>query len=172
MTLDKMMQVVAAATIWMNFAAKYLKENKLFYKQKNKNLLNALVFENSDWIKEDDKIRALLFKDKDIHASMQARFEFLTGEKYMYDRETVEDNITVSQDIFSLFISIFLACDNNNLVDFYILLNNFNDRKRLYSEKDLKYHLEAFTNECVINYKINPSIVEGYVEKLKPKENA
>lgn len=169
MTLDKMMQVVAAATIWMNFAAKYLKDNKLFFKQKNKKLLNALVYENSDWIKEDDKIRALLFEDPEIHASMQARFEYLTGEKYLYDRETVEDNITVSQDIFSLFISIFLACDNNNLVDFYVVLNNFNDRKRVFSEKELAHHLETFTNECVINYKINPEVVADYVEKLKIK---
>jgi hypothetical protein len=162
MLLDKVMQIVGAATILLNYAGEYLKGDKSFYKQKNKRILNSLIYENSDWIRNDDKIRGLLFDDKEIKATMEARYKFLTGEPISYSDETIENNLTMSQDIFSLFIAIFLQNDNDTLVDFYILLKNFNDGNRTFYRRDLEWHLREFSNGLV-NYEVNPEVVTKYL---------
>ena len=130
--LEKSMQIVAACAVWLNYAGEILKKDKGFYKQKNKMLINNLLDSNMDVIKRSEKTEALVMNNPKIKRNLEIHYKEITGETLVYDTDSAVEDLNMMQEMFGLFLEIYLTTSTVDLVKFFIQLRAIRNRERTF----------------------------------------
>lgn len=145
------MQIVAACAVWLNYAGEILKKDKGFYKQKNKMLLNALLDSNLEVIKKSEKTEALVLNNPKIKRNLEFHYKQLTGETLVYDTDSAVEDLNMMQEMFGLFLEIYLTTSTVDLVKFFIQLRSIKNKEKLYTEEELLWYTEQISKKVCNN---------------------
>jgi len=118
---DKGLVLAVIASLLIDLASKHLKKDNIFYKYKNKKLLNELIDSNKEVLKNIDKLRKLI------------------GEGYfnnIEEKDVIEDNFNTEEKVFFNFIKLFYESDETKLIELNMFLDNLIKGKRLYTQEE------------------------------------
>ena len=149
--LEKSMQIVAACAVWLNYAGEILKKDKGFYKQKNKMLLNNLLDSNIEVIKRSEKTEALVMNHPKIKRNLELHYKEITGENIVYDTDSAVEDLNMMQEMFGLFLEIYLSTSTVDLVKFFIQLRSIRNKEKLYTEQELLWFTEQVSKKVCKN---------------------
>ena len=149
--LEKSMQIVAACAVWLNYAGEILKKDKGFYKQKNKMLLNNLLDNNLDVIRRSEKTEALVLNNPKIKRNLELHYKEITGESIVYDTDSAVEDLNLMQEMFGIFLEIYLTTSTVDLVTFFIQLRAIRNKERLYTEEELLWFTEQISKKVCNN---------------------
>ena len=164
--LEKTLQIVAACAVWLNYAGEILKEDKRFYKQKNKQLLNALLDNNIKIIEESKHTEALVLNNPEIKANLETHYKKITGEDIIYDTDSAVEDLNLMQEMFGTFLEIYLQKDTVSLVEFFIQLRSIRDNEKLYTEQELKWFCQTIASTVCSNT-VDKSVIDSTLEDIK-----
>lgn len=164
--LEKTLQIVAACAVWLNYAGEILKKDKRFYKHKNKQILNALLDNNIDIIKENANTEALVMKNPNIKANLEKHYKDITGEDIIYDTDSAVEDLNIMQEMFGVFLEIYLTRDTVSLVEFFIQLRSIRDKERLYTEDELKWFCQTIASKVCSN-NVHSDVVNAALDDIK-----
>jgi hypothetical protein len=134
---EKALQIIAFCSIFTHYAAELLKKDVKWFRHKNKQLLLQLIDENVKTIKEYENCKALLFQDKDVKLNLELHHKAITGKDVDYDKEAIEEDLNIIQELFGIFLEIYLKTAPFEMINLSIILRNFRDGKRLYTEDEV-----------------------------------
>lgn len=164
--LEKTLQIVAACAVFINYAGEVLKKDKRFYKQKNKQLLNALLNNNIQIIKESEHTEALVMKNPKIKANLEMHYKQITGEDIVYETDSAVEDLNMMQEMFGIFLEIYLSRDTVSLVKFFIQLQSIRDNEKLYTEQELKWFCQTIASTVCSNT-VDKSVIDSTLEDIK-----
>jgi hypothetical protein len=164
--LEKTLQIVAACAVWINYAGEILKKDKRFYKQKNKQLLNALLDNNINIIKESKHTEALVMNNPKIKANLEMHYREITGEDIVYETDSAVEDLNLMQEMFGTFLEIYLSRDTVSLVEFFIQLRSIRDKEKLYTEQELKWFCGTIASKVCSNT-VHPDVINSALEDIK-----
>jgi hypothetical protein len=164
--LEKTIQIVAACAVWLNYAGEILKKDNRFYKHKNKQLLNALLNNNLPIIKQSMHTEALVLNNPNIKANLEKHYKDITGEDIVYDTDSVVEDLNIMQEMFGVFLEIYLTSSTPALVEFFIQLRSIRDKERLYTEEELKWFCQTVSSKVCSN-SVHPDVVNDVLQEIK-----
>jgi hypothetical protein len=134
---EKALQMVAFCSIFISYAAEMLKKDTKWFRHKNKQLLLQLINENVETIKQYENSKALLFQDPDVKLNLELHHKAITGQEINYDKEAIEEDLNIIQELFAIFLEIYLKTAPYQLINLSIILRNFRDGKRIYTQEEV-----------------------------------
>lgn len=127
----KAAQIVAASATFMNYAAGMMKKDNKIYKQKNKQMINNFVRANQEALCEYDKVRALLTDSPELRTTYEKVYKEMTGEEIEYTPELADDELNLVQDLFGLFVKLFIKANDGDLANMFSTLSTMDKGGRI-----------------------------------------
>lgn len=156
---ERALQIIAVAAYWLNYGGSLLKKDTRFYKKKNAELLDAFLLNNRKSLEGYEKTKVLFVQDPVVKKNLEEHFKKLTGRETVYSKEAIEDDLNMMQDIFNVFLNIYMFNSTYDLVNFYIVLKTLEAKKPVFTSEEVLAYMQLI--------KSGAETVDGVIDKVK-----
>lgn len=160
---NKGLTMSAGLLVLTEYIGGILKEDTIFYKKKNKQLLNNLLEHNATQLKELNRVTDLMLHDDRVRKIYEKMYEDETGNILEYDSSIILEDLSLINNLFRLFIRLYAVGTDQDLLELFIMLKAKNDKQKVLSGKEIDIFAKRLL-EKFVNYSVEEKNIKEFID--------